>query len=72
MVCCISMYTILPFIECAWFMLISCNIDDRRELQKCQNDELRVCTKVRLTAHARIDDLHARYKLVSIEHRRRT
>ena len=35
-------HTILQFLEYAAFMLISCNIDDRRDLQKCKNDALRI------------------------------
>ena len=62
---------ILPLLEYAGFMLVACNIEDRRDLQKCQNDALRTCTTVRLNDHVRIEDLHARCKLVSLEQRRR-
>ena len=64
-------HTILPFLEYAGFMLVACNIEDRRDLQKCQNDALRICTTVKLTDRVRIEDLHARCKLVSLEQRRR-
>ena len=64
-------HTILPFLEYAGSMLVPCNIDDRNDLQKCQNDALRICTKVRLTDHVRIPDLHARCKIISLEQRRR-
>ena len=65
-------HTILPYLEYAGFLLIACNLDDRRELQKCQNDALRICTRVRLSDHVKIDLLHSRCKIVSLEQRRRT
>ena len=64
-------HTILSFLEYAAFMLVSCTIDDRRDLQKCQNDALRICAKVRLKDHVRVDDLHAKFKIISLEQRRR-
>ena len=42
-------HMILPFMEYAGFMLLSCNIEDRKELQRWQNDALRVCTLCRLS-----------------------
>ena len=62
--------TILPYIEYAGFLVIACSIDDCWDLQICQNDALRICTKQRLTDHVRIEDLHNRCKLVSLEQRR--
>ena len=64
-------HTIMPFLEYAGFLLIACNIDDRRDLQKCQNDALRICGRVSLKDHVRISDLHAKFKIVSLEQRRR-
>ena len=64
-------HTILPFMEYAGFMLIACNVEDRNDLQKCQNDALRICTRVKLNDHVRICDLHERCKLGSLEQRRR-
>ena len=64
-------HTILPYLEYAGFLLISCSLDDRRELQKCQNEALRICTRVRLMDRVRIEDLHNRCKIVSLEQRRR-
>ena len=64
-------HTILPFLEYAGFMLVSCNIEDRKELQKCQNDCLRICTRVNIADHVKIEDLHSRCKIVSLEQRRR-
>ena len=64
-------HTIFPFLEYFGFMLVSCNIEDGRELQKCQNDSLRICTRVNLADHVKIEDLHSRCKIVSLEQRRR-
>ena len=36
----------------------------------CQNDALRLCTRVRLNDHVRIEDLHDRCKIISLERRR--
>ena len=64
-------HTILPFLEYAGFMLMACNVDDRNDLQKYQNDALRICTKVKLIDHIRIPDLHERCKIGSLEQKRR-
>ena len=63
--------TILPYIEYADFLVIACTIDDKRDLQICQNDALRICTMVKMTDHIRIEDLHSRCRIVSLEQRRR-
>ena len=36
----------------------------------CQNDALRICTRVRLNDHVRIEDLYDRCKIISLERRR--
>ena len=64
-------HTILPFLEYAGFMLNACNVEDRRELRKCQNDALRICKKIQLNDRARIEYLHEKCKIVSLEQRRR-
>ena len=63
--------TILPYLEYAGFLLISCTKDDRRDLQKCQNDALRMCTRVKLNDHVKIEKLHDKCKISSLEQRRR-
>ena len=63
---------ILPFIEYAGFMLVACNLEDRRELQKSQNDALRLCLRAKVSDRIRIEDLHTKCKIVSLEQRRRT
>ena len=61
--------TILPYMEYAGFLVIACSVDDRRE--RCQNDALRMRTKQKISDHVRINDLHARCKIISLEQRRR-
>ena len=63
--------TILPYIEYAGFLVVACAIDDRHDLQICQNNALRICTKYRRNDHVRIKDLHRKCKIVSLEQRRR-
>ena len=62
---------ILPFLEYAGCMLVACNLEDRHELQKCQNDALRLCVRMKISDRVKIPDLHARCKLISLEQRRR-
>ena len=64
-------YTILLYLEYAGFLLTACSVDEKRELQKCQNDALCICTRVRLLDHVRIDVLHDKCKIASLEQRRR-
>ena len=63
--------TILPYIEYAGFLVVACTVDDRRDLQICQNDALRICTNQRLADRVRIEELHVKCKIVSLEQRRR-
>ena len=60
-------HMILPFMEYAGFMLLPCTIDDRSELQKCQNDALRLCTRIWVSDHVKIEDLHSRCNIISLE-----
>ena len=39
-------HMILPYLEYAGFMLSACSLDERRELQICQNDALRICLRI--------------------------
>ena len=63
--------TILPYMEYAGFLVVACTLEDRRDLQKCQNDALRICTKQRLRDHVRVDELHVKCNIISLEQRRR-
>ena len=53
-----SSYSVIKVVQID--VLVAYNLDDRRELQRYQNDSLRVHIRVSLTDHVRIDDLHAR------------
>ena len=61
--------TILPLIDYAGFLLLSCGISERSDLQKMQNDILRICCKITMNDHVSIKDLHKRCKIISLEQR---
>ena len=63
--------TILPILEYAGFVLGSCNVGQRKELQKLQNNALRVCKKYYLLDMIRIDILHNECRILGLEQRRR-
>ena len=69
----VSVYkqTILPIIDYAGFLLLSCNNSDRSDLQKIQNDILRICYKVKLNDHVSIKEMHKISKMLSLEQRMR-
>ena len=60
-------HTILPFLVYAGFMLLACSVEDRRDLQICQTDALRICLRVKISDYARMDDLHKRCRIISLE-----
>ena len=60
--------TILPIIDYAGFLLISCKSED---FQKLQNDILRICTVTRLADKVSIRKLHEKCKIISLEQRMR-
>ena len=70
--CAVTIYkqTILPILDYAGFLLISCNISDRNDLQKLQNHALRVCYNVRLRDRVSIVQMHNDAGLLSLEQRR--
>ena len=65
--------TILPIIDYAGFILLSCNKEERNDFQKLQNDihVLRICTMSRLADRVSISELHAKCKIISLEQRMR-
>ena len=63
--------TILPIIDHSGFLLLSCCVGDRYDLQKIQNDILRVCFRSVLIDRMKICDLHKRANLLSLEQRMR-
>ena len=62
---------ILPLLEYAGFILGSCNVGQRRELQILQNNALRLCKRYYLLDMIQIDRLHDECKLLGLEQRRR-
>ena len=70
--CSILIYkqTILPLLDYAGFLLKSCNISDRKDMQVLQNDALRTCCNVRRRDRLSIRKLHSDANLLSLEQRR--
>ena len=62
--------TILPILDYAGFMFISCTKSDRNDLQILQNDALRTCYNVRRRDKLSISNMHTRANLLSLEQRR--
>ena len=62
---------ILPLIDYAGFLLISCRLCDKSDLQVLQNDILRICDRSRVSDRISIEKLHNRYKVLSLEQRMR-
>ena len=69
----VSVYkqTILPIIDYAGFLLISCRKEDKNDLQKLQNDILRICNMSKLADRVSIPVLHKKCKIISLEQRMR-
>ena len=62
---------VLPLLEYAGFVLCSCSIGQRKELQKLQNNALHLCKKYYLLDMIRIDVLHNECRILGLEQRRR-
>ena len=62
---------ILPLMEYAGFVLISCNIGQRQELQRLQNNALRKCKRYYLRDRVQINVLHSECAILGLEQRRR-
>ena len=62
---------VLPIVEYAGFVLISCNVGQRRDLQTLQNNALRMCKRYYLIDRIPIDYLHEECKILGLEQRRR-
>ena len=60
--------TILPVLDYAGFLLLSCN-SDCSDLQKMQNDILRICYRLKLSDQVSIKELHKKSKMLSLEQR---
>ena len=70
--CALTIYkqTILPLFNYSGFIVISCNISDRLDLQKLQNSALRACFNVKLRDQVSVRRMHNNAKLLSLEQRR--
>ena len=62
---------ILPIIDYAGFLMIGCRLGDKGDMQKLQNDILRICDKSRIADKVSIEKLHAKCKILSLEQRMR-
>ena len=61
---------ILPLLDYCGFLLISSTKEQKRELQKKQNDAIRTCLSYNLVDHIAIDRMHYEMGLISLEQRR--
>ena len=61
---------ILPFIDYAGFMLMTCKLGCRKDLQVLQNNALRVCLRYSMVDHVTIERLHDEANLQCLEQRR--
>ena len=68
----ISLYKqmILPLFDYSGFLLLSCNLGQKRELQRIQNSCIRTCLLYNRIEHITIERLHQEMGLVSLEQRR--
>ena len=62
---------VLPLIEYAGFVLVSCTIGQRYDLQVLQNNALRLCKRYHLLDRIDINRLHLECKVLGLEQRRR-
>ena len=62
---------VLPLVEYAGFVLVSCTIGQRYELQVLQNNALRLSKRYYLLDRIRIDQLHSECRILGLEQRRR-
>ena len=62
---------VLPLLEYAGFVLVSCTIQQRRNLQTLQNNVLRLCKRYLLRDRVQIQDLHNECNIIGLEQRRR-
>ena len=68
----ISLYKqmILPLFDYSGFLLLSCNLGQKRELQRIQNSCIRTCLLYNRIDHITIEGLHHEMKIISLEQRR--
>ena len=61
--------TVLPYLDYIGFILLSCNIGDRRSIQTLQNNALRLCLRYRLVDRIRVERLHREANMQSVKQR---
>ena len=61
---------ILPYLDYAGFVLLSCGKGNKKDLQILQNNALRICLRYCMIDHVAIEQLHAEVNLQSLEQRR--
>ena len=66
---CIYKQTILPLIDYSGFLLLACKQKDLDDLQKVQNDVLRICNRTKLSDMVSVKDLHSKCKIISLKQR---
>ena len=67
---CIYKQMILPILDFAGFMLISCTLGQKRELRKLQNRGIRTCLLYNRREHISVQRLHNEFRILSLEQRR--
>ena len=60
---------VLPYLDSAGFLTLSCNVGHRKDLQILRNNALRICLRYRLADRVRIEALHSEANLQSVEQR---
>ena len=60
---------ILPLFDYSGFLLLSCNIGYKRELQRIQNNGLRTCLLYNRIEFITIGRMHNEMKIISLEQR---
>ena len=61
---------ILPFMDYAAFVLMSCGKGSKKDMQILQNNALRICLRYCMVDHVTVEQLHEEAKLQSLEQRR--
>ena len=66
---CIYKQTILPLIDYSGFLLLACKQKDLDDLQKIQNDVLRICNQTKLSDKVSVKERHKKCKIIGLKQR---
>ena len=66
---CVYKQTILPLIDYSGFLLLACKQKDLNDLQKIQNDVLRICNQSKLADKVSLKELHKKCKIIGLKQR---